>query len=124
MKKKLMTCFIFFMLLTGCSNAPDTDIPTSLESESEQAQQEEQPVTEPVTEATPRDLYYITSNQTEDIANLNIFIDKIKSDGYLWHEVSILELPENAETVIYNSPQEDMTSEEYAILDNYMNTGG
>ncbi|MBD5144262.1 MAG: hypothetical protein HDT22_11800 [Ruminococcus sp.] len=119
MKKILMACLLASIVLTGCSKS-NTDIPTSLEDESEQEQSETQSTTEPV----PRNLYYITSNHTQDISGLNAFVDKIKTDGYEFHEITISELPEDAEAVIYNSPEEDMTSEEYAILDNYMNTGG
>ena len=119
MKKILMACLLTSIVFTGCSKS-NTEIPTSLEDESEQEQSETQSTTEPV----PRNLYYITSNHTQDISGLNAFVDKIKTDGYEFHEITISELPEDAEAVIYNSPEEDMTSEEYAILDNYMNTGG
>ncbi|MDE6706950.1 MAG: GldG family protein [Oscillospiraceae bacterium] len=122
MKKILMACLLTSIVFTGCSKS-NTDIPTSLEDESEQAQQE-QSETQSTTEPVSRNLYYITSNHTQDISGLNAFVDKIKTDGYEFHEITISELPEDAEAVIYNSPEEDMTSEEYAILDNYMNTGG
>lgn len=126
MRRKLWICLAFCVLFTGCSETQNNDIPTSLESESDQAQtvQEEQPVTQPATEPAPRELYYITSNQTQNTAGLSNFVNKIKTDGYEWHEVTISELPADADAVILNSPEEDFTSEEYAILDNYMNTGG
>lgn len=125
MKKKIIACLALSLLFTGCNASSNSDIPTSLESESEQEQlQSEQISTEPQTESIPRNLYYITSNRTQDITNLHHFIDKITADGYEWHEITISELPADADAVIYNSPTEDMTSEEYAILDNYMNTGG
>ncbi|MDE6087771.1 MAG: GldG family protein [Oscillospiraceae bacterium] len=116
------------LCLTGCHtvDSDSMDVPTSLESEADSSEDSssEESVTEPTTEPAPRELYYITSSQTQDVAQLTSFIDRIRTDGYNWHEVTVSELPADAGAVILNSPQEDLSAEDFNILEEYMNTGG
>ncbi len=134
--KIMKSVFILLALcvcLTGCntSDADSMDVPKSLESEADSQTSEADPehvpeasVTKSTTEPAPRELYYITSSQTQDVAQLTSFIDRIRTDGYNWNEITVSELPADAGAVILNAPQEDLSAEDFNILEEYMNTGG
>ncbi|MDE5755215.1 MAG: GldG family protein [Oscillospiraceae bacterium] len=129
---KSFLCLALCLFLAGCStgDADSMDVRKSLESEAdaqttqEYSDSQEEELPQSTTEPAPRELYYITSSQTQDTADLTAFIDRIRTDGYNWHEVAVSELPADAGAVILNSPQEDLSAEDFTILEEYMNTGG
>jgi len=132
MKHKYTPLFVPLLcslLLTGCSQEePLPEVPVSLESEAEQAEASESeissvPETIENTIVHP-DIYYITNHGTAPVSDLSQFISELESVGYLWHEAEISDIPAEADMLIFNSPQEDLTKEEYQQLENYMNQGG
>ncbi len=109
----LCICMLLTAVFGGCSNHT-TD---SVESTA-------QPDATAATETVSRNLYYAKGNGTVDPAKLGSFRAQLEADGYSWNEVSLTEIPSDADAVILNSPKQDITSAELEHLDDYMDQGG
>ncbi|MBQ8011639.1 MAG: Gldg family protein [Oscillospiraceae bacterium] len=82
--------------------------------------------TQAVTEAKPvsKELYYITGNGTTAAADVSDFRAQLETDGYVWHETTLSDIPADADAIIVNAPTQDITKEEMNSLNAYMNEGG
>ncbi|MBQ4464649.1 MAG: Gldg family protein [Oscillospiraceae bacterium] len=99
-------------LLCGCSStaAPETSLSETLP---------------PMTEAPdPALIYYATDHGTTDPGELTQFMGKLADTGYTVESDVLAQLPMNADAVVINSPQEDLTQEDVEALDLYMDQGG
>ncbi len=124
------------MILTGCAkqenSSPENALPDldSIIAEGQEEQTEisisssEEPETEPETETFSAEVVYLTSHQTENPDSLKKFQSHLEQDGFIWSTSEILNIPSDAEMLIYDSPQEDLTTEECKFLENYMDNGG
>ncbi|MBE6876354.1 MAG: hypothetical protein E7496_06480 [Ruminococcus sp.] len=125
--KKLLFLMLCAVVCTGCSQA-DTQSSAELPDLDSMIQQENPAPSDaeiqPETSAEPVNIFYLTSHGTEDSSHLTKFRAQLETDGYLWNECEISEIPADADILIYNTPAEDLTSEEFQLLREYMNQGG
>jgi len=124
--KKILLILLTGMIFTGCSkdtesSSPLPDLDSIIEQENSSAPESE---TEAETEAFSENIYYLTSHQTDDSANLTKFRSHLETDGFVWNECGISEIPADADILIYNFPKEDLSSEEYQLLKEYADRGG
>jgi hypothetical protein len=99
------------LLLTGCSSTAQNPPDTIAE--------------ETTVPKKPEGLiYYVTDHGTTDTAQLSSLIAEATEIGYTWQEDSLLNMPSDCMVLMMNSPQEDITSEELAFLDSYLDNGG
>ena len=127
--KKLLFLILCSVLCTGCSQAesqssaelPDLD---SIIQEENVTSSEPEADIQPETSAEPADVFYLTSHGTEDSSHLTKFRNQLETDGFLWNECEISDIPADADILIYNTPSEDLTSEEFQLLKEYMHQGG
>ena len=124
--RKLLFILLSGIILTGCSadtescsSLPDPD--SIIEQENSSAPEAD---TEAETEAFSENIYYLTRHQKEDSANLGKFKSHLETDGFVWNECEISDIPAEADILIYNFPKEDLSSEEYQILKDYTDRGG
>lgn len=98
-------------LLTGCSQPETQDIP-------DPAIQEEtvQPVSGTV--------YYVTDHKTTALPEVSSFTAELTALGYTFEVDALAAIPLDADAVIFNTPREDITSEELEYLGSYMDEGG
>ena len=105
------------LLLTGCSKEnAGTD-----SAQSGETVQEEAVVAEVI---VPMHLYYATDHGTEDPANLSDFFGQMEDAGTTVDKGPLLEFPLDADTVIIDSPTEDITLEELQRIDEFFDGGG
>ena len=133
--KKLFALLCCSALLTGCSadsgnssELPDLDsiiqeengtpVTESAPEETSALPEETQP------EVLPPEIYYLTDHGTQNPAELSEFRAQLETDGYLWNECTLSELPADAGILLCNSPEEDFTSEEVQNLQPFFDAGG
>ena len=116
--------------LTGCSGAPsigDTpDTPGTPDATAAPAAPDLPIETAPV-EETPADpglVYYITGHGCHAPEDVTRLADAFAARGYDWEAGTIDAIPDEAAAVILNAPTEDITSDDQAILDAYLDNGG
>ena len=78
---------------------------------------EAQAETEPVTEADPPVIYYITDHGTVDPSAISLAAEVLTGEDGIYLTGAAADVPEDAKAVILNAPQEDITSEELKALD-------
>ncbi|MBR0486014.1 MAG: hypothetical protein IJJ69_14760 [Oscillospiraceae bacterium] len=131
--KTFLFLMLFSVLCTGCSqaesqsNAELPDLDSIIQQEDSTSSSEitsEAETTQPETSAEPTDIFYLTSHGTETSSRLTKFRTQLETDGFIWNECEISDIPADADILIYNSPTEDLTSDEYQLLKEYMNQGG
>ncbi len=134
--KKLISMILFCLLLTGCSQKAEPEeqevvVSLTPEEDSSLADMIESafedytfpnPVSTDESGGVSTNVYYLTSHGTQDSANLTKFISHLEGDHFIWHETE--SIPSDADILIINSPQEDLTAEEFKSLESYMNQGG
>lgn len=99
------------LLLCGCSHAAaDSSTVETLP-----------PMTEP---PEPVLMYYVTDHQTAETDTVTQFRTALEEKGYTFRADALSALPMDADAVILNTPREDLTREEQAQLESYMQTGG
>ena len=122
--KKLCYLLLCAVMLTGCSqNTPEEmpDIDTLRQSPETTAETQAEPTTE---EFVPTEIYYLTDHGTQDSKDLTKFRTQLETDGFLWNEGTISEIPAKDSILILNAPQEDITQEEFQMLKDYKQIGG
>lgn len=103
------------MMLAGCGSSAQN----SPEITPEETTQEE------TESAKPEGLiYYVTDHGTTDTAQLSDMIAEATEIGYTWQEDELLKMPSDCKVLLFNSPQEDITTEELTFLDSYLDEGG
>ncbi len=112
----IFTCMLLTAMFGGCSKDPADSADPAASAES----------TQTVTEAldVSKNMYYITDHGTTDTADLESFRTQLEADGFSWNEITLAEIPLDADGVIFNAPKEDITKEEMDALDAYMDEGG
>ena len=99
------------LMLCGCSQKP---------AESSVAE-----TLPPMTEAPkPAVVYYVTDHGTAPLDKVTKFKAAVEAKNCLVQADAMAELPTGADLVILNAPREDLTKEEAAQLDRYMDDGG
>ncbi len=133
--KKLFALLCCSALLTGCSadsgsgsDLPDLDSIIQEENGTSvtEAAPEETSVSPEATqpEIISAEIYYLTDHGTQNPAELSKFRAQLETDGYVWKECTLSELPADAGMIIYNSPAEDLTAEEVQNLQPFFDAGG
>lgn len=112
------------LCLTGCSQEEARESVDFPDLDSVIEEQEASDETQPEAEAFSAEVYYLTSHQTTDPAELTKFRAHLEQDGFIWNESEILDIPADADMLIYDSPAEDLTTEECKFLEEYMDNGG
>ncbi len=115
------TALLLAVTLGACStgeNASSSD--SSPAAESSSAATEEPAVTEP---PAPCQIGYVTGHGEMDDAEISKFVAQTAQDGYEWEEVSLLEIPEETDLLIINSPTADLSADELNALDAYADQG-
>lgn len=117
MKRKMTAFCAACCLLTGLAACGNTTTPPT-------ASQEEAAATEATTEKIFTEICYVTGHGETDPANYSAFRTQLEADGFTWTEITLDAIPAEADALIISAPQEDITPEELAFLDEYMDTGG
>ena len=120
--EKLFYLLLCSVMLTGCSQNTSEEMPDidALRQNSETAAETEQ-----ITEQTiPAEIYYLTDHGTQDSEELTKFRTQLETDGFIWNEGEISNIPTEDSILIFNAPQEDITPEEFQILKEYKQAGG
>lgn len=112
----ICACLLLAAGLTACDSAGTESASDSAVASS----------TETATESAwaPGKLCYVTGHGETDASELGSFIAQVEADGYTWEEITLSSIPEDADTLIVSDMEEDMTSEELAALNTYMDGGG
>lgn len=112
MKHRFLGAFAAaLVLLCGCSrSAGETSVSETLP-----------PMTEP---PEPVLMYYVTDHATVPAEDVTRFRETLEDKGYVFRADALSALPMDADAVILNTPREDLTREEQAQLESYMQTGG
>ncbi len=129
-KKLIFASLCCSAILTGCSSSSGTssELP-NLDSliQEENTNISEAETTEAATiqeERISADIFYLTDHHTQNPAELSKFRRQLTTDGFIWNECTLSELPADAGILIYNSPEEDLTSEEVQALQPFFDAGG
>ncbi len=127
MKFKINLMLLLSLLLTGCSEPvqESAELP-DLDSMIQQQETGTVPETAPETipETFSQNIFYLTEYQTEDPANLTQFRAALEEQGFVWHQGSLEELPEEDQILICNFPKEDLNPETYQLLNAFADRGG
>ncbi len=108
-------CLMLTGMFAGCSNDTNTTDPIESAAETDA-------LTEPVT--VSRNLCYITGNGTTDADELGKFREQLTTDGFSWNEITLSDIPADADALILNAPTADLTKDEMNALNAYMDDGG
>lgn len=99
------------LMLCGCSQkSPETPVSETLP-----------PMTE---SSTPALVYYVTDHGTAPTGEITRFTAALEAQQCIVQADAFAALPTGADLVILNAPREDLTKEEAAQLDRYMDDGG
>ena len=112
MRQKLLAVLsAAVLMLCGCSQTPaETSIAETLP-----------PMTEP---PQPALIYYVTDHGTAPLTDVTQFTAAIEANNCTIQSDAFAALPTGADLVILNAPREDLTKEESAQLNRYMDDGG
>lgn len=119
-------CTLLAALLTGCQQAEPQE-PQNLQSIPDRSAPDMDKVQEALStteETKPGLVYYITDHETVSTSDVSHFLTFLEETGYTLETDTLMKLPIEADAVILNSPREDITAEELAYLDSYMDEGG
>lgn len=127
MKKRILTFLLLpAVVLTGCSQPEVQNSQVIPDAPSIGEVQESTPeiVQQPTEEPPPQVVYYVTDHGTTATEEVGSFLTELAESGYAVETDTLAALPADVNTVIFNTPAEDITPEELAQLDSYMDEGG
>ena len=131
-KKTLPVLLSLLLLLTGCSTSADNADSTAPAVSEPEVSQADTPGDDALSGddviipevIVPMHLYYATDHGTQDPAQLSDFLGQLEADDTTVDTGALLEFPLDADSLIINSPTEDITLEELQRIDEYFNAGG